>query len=135
MDKLSPKRRSDLMSRIRSKDTAPEIAARALLQGLGIRYRLQAKDLPGRPDIVNRKRRFVIFVHGCFWHGHSCKRGARPTSNVIFWNTKLTKNRARDRATVAALKADGWRVLTIWECELKKPKRLLTRVRAWSARL
>lgn len=135
MDKLSAHRRSALMARIGSKDTAPEIAVRAALRSLGVRYRLHARDLAGRPDIVNRKRRFAIFVHGCFWHGHSCKRGTPPTSNMAFWNTKLAKNHARDRAVVATLKAEGWRVLTIWECELKKPDHILAKLKAWSAKL
>lgn len=135
MDRITPDQRSRLMGRIASSDTKPEIAVRALLRGLGIRYRLHAKDLPGNPDIANRKRRFAVFVHGCFWHGHSCKRGAAPASNKSFWDKKLARNRVRDRRAIAALKAKGWRVLTVWECQLKQPKRLMARLRAWVVKL
>jgi DNA mismatch endonuclease (patch repair protein) len=131
MDRLTTERRSALMSRIGPKNTAPELAVRSLLSKLGFSYRLHAKELPGRPDIVNRKRHIAIFVHGCFWHGHSCKRGARPTSNSAFWNAKLTRNKQRDRAAGTALRKAGWHVLTIWECQLRDTKKLSARVHAW----
>lgn len=129
MDRLKPKRRSALMSRIAQKNTKPELAVRSLLHGIGLRFRLHAKDLPGRPDIVNRKKRFAVFVHGCFWHGHSCPRGKRPTSNVDFWNTKLSRNKKRDITAAQSLRRNRWTVVTVWECQLKNPNRLLRLLR------
>jgi DNA mismatch endonuclease (patch repair protein) len=119
------------MSRIGGKDTAPELAVRKILSELGMRYRLHAKELTGRPDIVNRARGFAIFVHGCFWHGHTCRRGARPTSNSTFWNAKLSRNKQRDRASVAALRKAGWHVVTIWECQLNEASSVQRRLRLW----
>jgi len=119
-DHLSAKNRSALMARIGGKDTAPELRVRKIAHGLGFRYRLHGRGLPGRPDLVFRGRRKVIFVHGCFWHGHShCKRGALPKSNVDYWNEKIDRNRERDHRQVDTLKAEGWDVLVIWECETK----------------
>lgn len=117
VDKLTPDARSKLMSRVKGKDTKPEITVRRVAHRLGFRFRLHQKELPGRPDLVFPRRRKVIFVHGCFWHGHDCPRGSRPKSNEDFWRKKLDANRQRDAAVVAALKAEGWSVLTIWECE------------------
>jgi len=119
MDSFSPEKRSEVMSRIRSKDTKPEFVVRRLLHRLGYRFRLHRRDLPGKPDIVLPKWNTVIFVHGCFWHGHDCPRGVTPTSNVAYWTEKLRKNRDRDSRERAALEATGWRILIIWECELK----------------
>lgn len=108
------------MRAVKGKDTKPEIALRKALFALGLRYRLNVKDLPGKPDLVFPKYRTVIFVHGCFWHGHACKRGARaPKSNAEYWNAKIARNKARDKNNAAALKKLGWRVVTVWECELK----------------
>ena len=110
--------RSEIMRAVRSKDTAPEMVVRRLVHGMGCRYRLHRKDLSGKPDLVFGPRRKVIFVNGCFWHGHGCRRGARqPKANADYWRTKITRNVVRDRANVAALEAAGWQVLTIWECE------------------
>jgi DNA mismatch endonuclease (patch repair protein) len=112
--------RSSVMRAVRSRDTAPELTVRRLLRELGRRYRLDARDLPGRPDIVFRGAWKVIFVHGCFWHGHDCARGARaPKANAEYWARKIARNRVRDAAGLAALKRDGWRTLVIWECALK----------------
>ena len=124
------------MRRVGSKDTGPERAVRRLLTALGLRYRLQRKDLPGRPDIVFPGRRTALFVHGCFWHGHDCPRGARaPKTNADYWRAKIAGNRARDVDTAAALAALGWRVLTVWECELKDPAAVSERLgRALGAR-
>ncbi|MBR8048670.1 MULTISPECIES: very short patch repair endonuclease [Burkholderia] len=119
MDRLSADRRSALMRRVRRADTAPEMVVRRLVYGMGYRYRLHARDLPGRPDMVFRGRRAVIFVHGCFWHGHSCLRGRPPASNVDFWAAKLKRNAERDQRVISELRKSGWRVLVIWECELK----------------
>jgi len=113
------------MSRIRSTDTAPEMHIRRALHGAGFRYRLHAKDLPGKPDLVFRSRRSVIFVHGCYWHGHGCKRGGSGAkSNQEYWGAKIERNRSRDRAVLSALQADDWRVLVVWECETKSPDTL-----------
>lgn len=131
MDRIAPEIRSRVMAQIGGKHTAPEMAVREILSRMGIRYRLHAKDLPGKPDIVNRKRGFAIFVHGCFWHGHSCRRGAKPTSNTTFWNQKLSRNKERDAAAVTALKRGDWRVLTVWECEIKDRARTERRISTW----
>lgn len=108
------------MSRVHSKDTGPERAVRSLLHALGYRFRLHRKDLPGSPDIVLPGRKTIIFVHGCFWHGHGCKRGSRtPQANADYWTRKLAGNVVRDVRTRAELEALGWRVLVVWECEIK----------------
>ena len=112
------------MSLVRSKDTKPELRVRRLVHSLGYRYRLQARDLPGRPDLVFRRRRKVMFVHGCFWHRHSCQMGNRiPKTRVGFWSEKLERNERRDTAIARKLRKDGWSVLVIWECQTK-PSRL-----------
>lgn len=108
------------MRAIRSKDTKPEMALRRVLHQLGYRYRTHVRGLPGTPDLVFSRRRAVIFVHGCYWHGHGCKvAGKAPASNTAYWSLKLARNKARDSAQVAALEGAGWRVLTLWECEVQ----------------
>jgi DNA mismatch endonuclease, patch repair protein len=110
------------MAAIRSKDTTPERIVRRLVTALGYRYRLHRKDLPGKPDLVFGPRRKVIFVHGCFWHLHpktSCRDARHPKSNTTYWTPKLTRNAERDRQHAASLRALGWRVLIIWDCETK----------------
>lgn len=102
---------------------------RSLLHRLGYRFRLHRKDLPGNPDIVLPRHRTVVFVHGCFWHGHDCPRGKRPASNVAFWNPKLDRNIERDCRVVQLLETDGWRVLIIWECEIADMDCLRARLR------
>src|SRR5688572_10274225 len=104
MDRLTPEQRSRIMARVGYRNTAPELAVRAILRAVGFRYRLHAKDAPGRPDIVNRKRRIAIFVHGCFWHSHNCPRAKLPTTNEAFWATKITRTKARDKKTLQALR-------------------------------
>ena len=117
------------MRRVGSKDTGPELTVRRLLTSLRLRYRLHRKDLPGAPDIVLPGRRLALFVHGCFWHGHDCKRGARaPKTNEGYWRAKIARNVARDAASLAALADLGWRAEVIWECELKTPDALLARL-------
>lgn len=106
------------MQAVHSKNTKPEIIVRKLLHALGFRFRLHVKTLPGTPDIVLPKYKAVIFVHGCFWHGHSCKRGALPKSNIEFWQNKIKGNMLRDVSHIARLKDQGWRVLIVWECAL-----------------
>lgn len=108
------------MRAVKSKDTAPEMIVRRLVHGLGYRYRLHRKELPGKPDLVFPGRQKVIFVNGCFWHGHDCKRGDRhPKENAVYWRAKVARNMERDRASVTALRDDGWDVLTVWECQTK----------------
>lgn len=107
------------MSRVRTKDTAPEMVVRRAIHAAGLRYRLHPRHLPGRPDIVLPSLRVAIFVHGCFWHSHSCSKGRnRPQANADFWDEKLTRNAVRDAATQAALTDAGWSVRVMWECEL-----------------
>ena len=110
--------RSATMRAVKAKDTTPELRVRRLLHSMGYRFRLHRKDLPGVPDIVFGRRRRVIFVHGCFWHSHKCRRGSRvPVSNREYWQAKIGGNVQRDAAVIAALKAIGWSVLVVWECE------------------
>ena len=114
-----------------SKGSSAELKVRRALTGLGVRYRLHRKDLPGSPDIVLGPRRLAIFVHGCFWHGHGCKRGARePKANADYWRTKIGRNRARDERVQAELTELSWRVEVIWECDLKDAAALETRLKA-----
>jgi DNA mismatch endonuclease, patch repair protein len=128
-DPLSARSRSRLMGRVRNRDTQPELQLRSLLHRAGFRFRLHVSDLPGTPDLVLPRFRTAVFVHGCFWHGHDCSRGARPATNVEFWNAKLDRNLGRDRAAREALQQGGWAVLTVWECELRTPGVLLSRIR------
>ncbi|MEL6977395.1 MAG: very short patch repair endonuclease [Pseudomonadota bacterium] len=127
--------RSEVMRRVRAKNTGPEREVRAALRRLGaVGYRLHRKDLPGRPDIAFIGRKRAIFVHGCFWHGHDCKRGARePKTNAAYWRAKIERNRARDAAAMAELGAAGWRVLVVWECEIKDRAALDRRLIEWLA--
>lgn len=120
MDSVTTARRSEIMGRVRSRDTKPEMTVRRMVHAMGYRYRLHATDLPGRPDLVFRSRRKVVFVHGCFWHRHAkCALARLPKSRQDFWRTKLNLNRQRDMRNERALLDSGWDVLTIWECELK----------------
>ncbi len=120
-DSLTPQQRSTCMSRIRSKNTKPEVRLRKALFGLGYRYRLNLKILPGKPDMVLAKYRTCIFVNGCFWHGHKgCAKFVMPKTNVDFWRMKIEKNRERDLRDYTYLESFGWRVIVVWECELGK---------------
>lgn len=116
MDRLTPEARRRLMSRIRSKDTQPEMVVRRMIHRLGYRYVLHDKRLPGTPDLVFPSKKKVIFVHGCFWHRHACGRGFKPKSNSAFWMEKIDRNRSRDARAVCELRRLGWRVLIVWEC-------------------
>lgn len=108
------------MRAVKGRDTMPELAVRRILRAAGIGYRLGGRGLPGRPDLVMPGRRVAVFVHGCFWHGHDCARGARqPKTNATYWTAKIGRNRARDVATQTVLEAAGWRVVTVWECRMK----------------
>jgi DNA mismatch endonuclease (patch repair protein) len=124
VDRLSPEQRSLNMSRVRGKDTAPEITVRRLLHADGLRFRLHRRDLPGRPDIVLPRHRAAVQVHGCFWHGHSCPLFRLPATRTEFWRSKINANRRRDAAAAAALCTLGWRVMVVWECALRGPGRL-----------
>lgn len=131
-DVFTPEKRSAVMRRVKGRDTGPEMVVRRALRALGVGYRLGGAGLPGRPDVVMKGRRAVIFVHGCFWHGHDCARGARePKANADYWRAKIGRNRERDRAAEQALASGGWRVLTLWECELKDAGALTARLRAF----
>ncbi|HTK34783.1 MAG TPA: very short patch repair endonuclease [Caulobacteraceae bacterium] len=130
-DVFTPEQRSAVMRKVPGKNSSAEMAVRRLLTGMGLRYRLHRKDLPGNPDVVMAGRRLALFVHGCFWHGHDCRRGARaPKANAEYWTAKIARNRARDTASSAALQHMGWRPVTIWECELKDSAKLEARLRA-----
>lgn len=120
-DKFSKEKRSQIMSRIKGKDTKPELLIRSLIHQSGYRYSLHKKDLPGNPDIVFTKRKKVIFIHGCFWHGHkNCRRGSRPATNKKFWDEKISKNITRDKRNYRKLAKLGWQKLVLWECQLIK---------------
>ncbi len=117
---ITRERRSWNMSRIKGRDTGPELRLRSLLHRAGFRFRLHAKELPGKPDIVLPKYRAAIFVHGCFWHRHEgCRNATMPSTRTEFWKSKFDTNVGRDERNQAALKAAGWTVFTVWECELK----------------
>lgn len=129
---MPSEQRSRTMRAIRACDTRPEMAARRLLHRMGYRYRLHRKDLPGKPDIVFGSRRKVIFVHGCFWHGHSCKRGSRlPKTNADYWQTKIARNVERYSEQLEELAAAGWTALTLWECEVSDVDAIAQRLRAF----
>ncbi len=120
MDPLTPTQRSERMSRVRHKDTKPEMVVRRLTHSLGYRYRLHRRDLPGQPDVVFPSRRKIILVHGCFWHQHGCPIYRYPKSRLEFWAPKLERNVRRDRENQARLRELGWEVLVVWECQAKR---------------
>jgi DNA mismatch endonuclease (patch repair protein) len=133
VDVFTPEKRSDVMSRIKGRNTIPELRVRSLLHSLGFRFRLHLPNLPGRPDIALPKYKTVVMVHGCFWHQHQgCKDGRPPRSNNSFWVPKLERNRARDASVTSSLKKLGFKVVVVWECELSRErtlKRKLERIR------
>lgn len=130
-DVFSAEKRSSVMRRVKGRDTAPELIVRRALTKLGARFRLHRRDLPGAPDIVLPGRKLAIFVHGCFWHGHSCARGARqPKANADYWIAKIGRNRARDHTALERLAAAGWRAEVVWECELRDEAGLEARLSA-----
>jgi DNA mismatch endonuclease (patch repair protein) len=129
MDTFTPDQRSELMRRVRGQDTEPEMMVRRFVHRMGFRYRLHCRELPGNPDLVFPSRRKIIFVHGCFWHGHACRSGRnRPSSNQMYWIPKLERNRKRDRANRRKLKKLGWDVLVVWECQLKHGEEAAARI-------
>ena len=118
------------MKNIRQKNTAPEVAVRRLLWAEGLRFRTCVRSLPGSPDIANQRAQWAVFVHGCFWHGHTgCRRATMPKTNTAFWTEKLDGNRSRDARKVRLLRAEGYKVLTVWQCELDDPEKLSRRLR------
>ena len=129
VDVLTPKQRSFNMSRIRNRDTRPEMIVRSIVHRMGYRYSLHKKDLPGKPDLVLVRHRKIIDVHGCFFHMHDCKYGkVVPATNAKFWKTKRLSNVMRDRRNLTRLRRDGWRVLTVWECQTRDPILLAKRL-------
>lgn len=128
MDTRTPEKRSEIMAAVRTKHTGPEIAVRRLAFGLGYRFRLHGAKLPGKPDLVFLSRRCAVFVHGCFWHGHECSKGKLPKSRLSYWSPKIVANRQRDERNMRDLRAAGWRILVIWQCELKNSSRLETKL-------
>ena len=132
MDSLTPEKRSWNMGRIRSKNTKPEIIVRSILHHLGYRFRIHRRDLPGTPDIVLPKYNSIIFVHGCFWHRHpGCSCAYMPKSRMEFWEQKFTDTIKRDERTMDALTKLGWKVLIIWECELKEPEAVVKKLESF----
>jgi DNA mismatch endonuclease (patch repair protein) len=127
--KETPEQRSRIMRAVKGVDTAPEMTVRRLIHSMGFRFRLHRKDLPGKPDIVLPRLHRVVFVNGCFWHGHDCARGARaPKANAEYWRAKIARNSERDAANIAALEVKGWRAEVIWECQLKELGKVKTRL-------
>jgi DNA mismatch endonuclease (patch repair protein) len=136
MDTLTPHQRSELMSRVRNKDTSPELRVRRLVHSLGYRYRLYTSQLPGRPDLVFRSRRKVIFVHGCFWHRHEgCALCRTPKSRLRFWKPKLRGNQERDLRNQRKLEEMGWDYMIVWECESRDVSTLVKRIRFFLGRV
>ena len=130
--KREPLTRSQIMARIRSKDTRPEVVTRAAVHALGVRFRNNVVGLPGKPDLANKARRWAMFVHGCFWHAHAgCRLASAPKSNVGYWTEKFARNQVRDADKTAALRAMGYRVLVIWECDVRNVQRLDEALRAF----
>jgi DNA mismatch endonuclease (patch repair protein) len=133
MDVFSPAHRSQIMRQVHSKDTRPELTVRRLVHGMGYRYRLHSKNLPGCPDLMLTAHKKAIFVHGCFWHRHECPSATLPKSNRDYWERKQNRNAARDKENIRALRGLGWKVLIIWECEIKDVKRLQRQVQRFLA--
>lgn len=133
MDVFTPEKRSAVMRAVRGADTGPELTVRRLVHSMGYRYGLHCRDLPGRPDLVFRRLRKVVFVHGCFWHRHTCPAGRVPDSRRQYWESKLQANARRDRRNRKVLRAAGWQVMTVWECELKDLEKLGKRLRQFLA--
>ena len=129
MDTVTPSQRSHIMSRIKAKDTKPEIVVRKKLFEAGLRYRIHVRDLPGTPDIAIKKYKLVVDVRGCFWHGHgNCRFSSRPKSNKSFWLEKIDRNRQRDRGNLNELRKMGYRIFVVWECKTKEEKSLMSEI-------
>lgn len=130
-DNRSPESRSALMARIMAKNTQPEWIVRRLMHGMGFRYRLHRRNLPGSPDLIFPSKKKAVFVHGCFWHAHGCKIGRPPKSRPEFWLPKLARNKERDELNDERLRALGYDVLTVWQCETRRPEELAPKLRAF----
>lgn len=130
-DHVSKEKRSNIMKKVRGKNTSPELLVRKIIYSLGYRYRLHGKDLPGKPDIVFRWRKKVIFIHGCFWHAHGCKKGQPPKSNLPYWIPKLQENKIRDQDNIKSISAMGWSALIIWQCEIKSKDELIDKINSF----
>ena len=128
MDTRSPEQRSYIMRSVGTRNTGPELVVRRALHGMGLRFGLHRKDLPGKPDIVLPKHKAVVFVHGCFWHGHNCSKGRPPKTRLDFWVPKIERNRSRDAESAKMLKKGGWRVLTVWQCQTKHAAKLQSKL-------
>lgn len=128
MDRVSKATRSKIMAAVHTRDTGAERTVRSLVHGLGFRYSLIRDDLPGKPDLVFVSRKKVIFVHGCFWHGHGCRYGRLPKSRRHYWERKIAVNKTRDRRQTRALRKAGWSVMVVWQCQLKKKGALKRRI-------
>ena len=134
-DRFTQDERSLIMSRVKASNTTPELVVRKLLHHMGYRYRLNVRKLPGNPDIVLHRHKKIVLVHGCFWHGHDCKRGRRPATNVEFWNKKLDSNIQRDEVVRAELASSGWHVLVVWQCELRDRSELEAKLSAFMSNI
>ena len=130
-DRVTPERRSFIMSSVGQKNTAPEMALRRALHWRGYRFRLHRRDLPGSPDIVFPSRKMVVFVHGCFWHGHGCRWGRLPKSRPEYWRPKIETNKERDKRVLTELRDAGWEPLVVWQCELRDIEGAVGRVEAF----
>ncbi|MCB9768069.1 MAG: DNA mismatch endonuclease Vsr [Candidatus Omnitrophica bacterium] len=131
-DPLSPEQRERTMRAVKSEDTGPELRVRKLIHSMGYRYSLHRKDLPGKPDIVLRSRKKIVFIHGCFWHGHHCPAGSKkPKTNADYWERKIERNVQRDRRSQSALRRGGWSVAVVWECQTRNLEKLERRLRTF----
>lgn len=128
MDTFSRKKRSDIMRRVRSSGTRPEMTVRSIVKKMGIRYRTCPANLPGKPDLVVYRNRKAILVHGCFWHAHHCEAGKTPKSNRGYWKRKQARNALRDLKNARALRSRGWKLMVLWECEIRSSRRLASRI-------
>ncbi|MEV5055845.1 DNA mismatch endonuclease Vsr [Agrobacterium radiobacter] len=128
MDTRSAEQRRRIMQAVKHKDTKPEVVIRQALHALGYRYRLHDRALPGRPDIVFPSRKKVIFINGCFWHGHDCPKGRLPKTRPDYWGPKIAANRARDEAVIASLGEKGWDILTVWQCQMRNLETTLQQI-------
>lgn len=133
-DRVSARCRSAIMRSVNSRDTSAEVVVRRVAHKIGLRFRLHDQKLPGKPDLVFSRWHKVIFVNGCFWHGHGCHKGRLPKSNLLYWRSKIATNQVRDRAVKRKLRALGWSVLTVWQCELAAPTRVQRRIKRFFER-
>ncbi|MCX6618860.1 MAG: very short patch repair endonuclease [Acidobacteria bacterium] len=131
MDRVTKATRSKIMAAVHTRDTGAEKAVRSIVHRLGYRYSLVRDDLPGKPDLAFVGRQKAIFVHGCFWHGHSCRYGRLPKTRLAYWKPKIAANQARDRQQASQLKRDGWSVMVVWQCQLRKKDALEARIRSF----